>query len=202
MAFWLKLNTNLRQIVTSELPRLGGSWITAFFLVGLLVGFRNPAITRLRYFLLGCVAGADLRAGAGPNPAFRGIARDQLREPARAAGAAGVGLWRELVLPAAGPNAVCPSRNCATSSSASSAWSPACRWSLSSCRPRPIPVAYPPYYPPAIQTVAGWLKEKELAMSDIPWAVAWYGQRQCVWLTLKCTPGRQGPEHARGFLRH
>ena len=25
-------------------------------------------------------------------------------------------------------------------------------------------------------------------MSDIPWAVAWYGQRQCVWLTLKCAP--------------
>ena len=55
MAFWLKLNTNLRQIVTNELPKLGGSWVTAFFLVGLLVGFRNPAVTRLRYFLLGCV---------------------------------------------------------------------------------------------------------------------------------------------------
>ena len=41
--------------MTSELPKLGGSWITAFFLVGLLVGFRNPAVTRLRYFLLGCV---------------------------------------------------------------------------------------------------------------------------------------------------
>ena len=54
--------------------------------------------------------------------------------------------------------------------------------------PRTIPVAYPPYHPQAIQTVAGWLKEKELAMSDIPWAVAWYGQRQCVWLTLRCMP--------------
>jgi hypothetical protein len=54
--------------------------------------------------------------------------------------------------------------------------------------PKTNPVAYPPYYPPAIQTIAGWLKEKEMAMSDIPWAVAWYGQRQCVWLTLKCMP--------------
>ncbi len=53
-AFWLKFNSSLRQIVTSELPRLGGTWITAFFLVGLLVGFRSPTITRLRYFLLGC----------------------------------------------------------------------------------------------------------------------------------------------------
>ena len=55
MPFWIKLLTNARQIVQSELPKLGGSWITAFFLVGLLVGFRNPAVTRLRYFVLGCV---------------------------------------------------------------------------------------------------------------------------------------------------
>ncbi|HTV76074.1 MAG TPA: hypothetical protein VMD57_03675, partial [Candidatus Baltobacteraceae bacterium] len=45
------------------------------------------------------------------------------------------------------------------------------------------PVAYPPYYPPDIQRAAGWMKPDELMMSDVPWAVAWYGQRQCVWLT-------------------
>jgi hypothetical protein len=28
------------------------------------------------------------------------------------------------------------------------------------------------------------MKENELMMSDVPWAVAWYGRRQCVWLTL------------------
>ena len=62
------------------------------------------------------------------------------------------------------------------------------------------PVAYPPYYPPAIQTVAGWLKESELAMSDIPWAVAWYGQRQCVWLTLRCTPDTKDPNTHEDFF--
>jgi len=65
MAFWLKLNTNLRQIITNELPKLGGSWITAFFLVGLLVGFRNLALTRLRYFLLGCVLVLTLSQALG-----------------------------------------------------------------------------------------------------------------------------------------
>ncbi len=45
------------------------------------------------------------------------------------------------------------------------------------------PVSYPPYYPPDIQKAAGWMKGNELVMSDVPWAVAWYGQRQCVWLT-------------------
>ena len=28
------------------------------------------------------------------------------------------------------------------------------------------------------------MNQNELMMSDVPWAVAWYGQRQCVWLTL------------------
>jgi hypothetical protein len=45
------------------------------------------------------------------------------------------------------------------------------------------PVRYPPYYPPDIERTAGWMKPNELMMSDVPWAVAWYGQRQCVWVT-------------------
>jgi hypothetical protein len=47
--------TNLRQIVQNDLPKLGGSWITAFFLVGLLIGFRNPSLNRLRFFILMCL---------------------------------------------------------------------------------------------------------------------------------------------------
>jgi hypothetical protein len=50
--------------------------------------------------------------------------------------------------------------------------------------PRTNSVVYPPYHPPAIRQTAGFMKENELMMSDIPWAVAWYGNRQCIWLTL------------------
>jgi hypothetical protein len=46
------------------------------------------------------------------------------------------------------------------------------------------PLVYPPYYPPEIQQTANWMKPDELMMSDVPWAVAWYGDRQCVWNTL------------------
>jgi hypothetical protein len=53
------------------------------------------------------------------------------------------------------------------------------------------PVVYPPYYPPEIQTVSGWMTENELMMSDVPWAMAWYGNRQCVWLTLDWQDGFQ-----------
>ena len=53
---------------------------------------------------------------------------------------------------------------------------------LSFIPPRVHPLS-PPYYPPRIQQVARYLNEREMMMSDIPWAMAWYGERQCVWLT-------------------
>ena len=39
------------------------------------------------------------------------------------------------------------------------------------------------------------MNERELIMSDVPWAVAWYGDRPCIWLTLNVTPlsARVGP---------
>ena len=185
-AFWLKLNTNLRQIITSELPRLGGSWITAFFLAGLMLGFRSPAITRLRYFLVGCLVVLVLAQALG---------RTQLSEESPEINSEnllvllaplvlvyGVSLFYLLLEQMRLPF-------------------PQLRYlvigifSLVACLPmvfvflppRSTPVAYPPYHPQLIQMAARWLKEKELAMSDIPWAVAWYGQRQCVWLTLRCS---------------
>jgi hypothetical protein len=199
MAFWLKLNTNLRQIVTIELPKLGGSWVTAFFLVGLLVGFRNLAITRLRYFLLGCVLVLTLTQALG---------RTQLSEESPDINSEnllvllvplvlvyGVSLFYLLLEQMRLPF-------------------PELRYivvgifSLVACLPmvfvfvppKTLPVVYPPYYPPAIQTIAGWLKEKEMVMSDIPWAMAWYGQRQCVWLTLKCKPDSKDPSTHEDFF--
>jgi hypothetical protein len=37
------------------------------------------------------------------------------------------------------------------------------------------------------------MKTNELIMSDIPWAVAWYGDRQSVWLTLNATANPDNP---------
>ncbi len=47
-----KFFTNCREILQDGLPRLGGSWVTAFFLVGLLLPFRNPGLSRLRFFVV------------------------------------------------------------------------------------------------------------------------------------------------------
>jgi hypothetical protein len=51
-----------------------------------------------------------------------------------------------------------------------------------------FPLAYPPYHPAMIQMSANYLKKDELAMSDVPAAFAWYGHRQCVWLTPGVRP--------------
>jgi 4-amino-4-deoxy-L-arabinose transferase-like glycosyltransferase len=53
---WRKLLSGLREILEKQLPRLGGSWVTAFFLVGLLMPFRNPMLRRLRLFAVGCLS--------------------------------------------------------------------------------------------------------------------------------------------------
>jgi hypothetical protein len=50
--------------------------------------------------------------------------------------------------------------------------------------PRVVPIAYPPYYPPHLQEASQFLEPRELLLTDMPWATAWYGDRQSVWTPL------------------
>ena len=47
-----KLVSNARDIFLNELPKVGGSWISALFLAGLLLPLTAPAPARLRWFLI------------------------------------------------------------------------------------------------------------------------------------------------------
>jgi hypothetical protein len=47
-----------------------------------------------------------------------------------------------------------------------------------------------------IQQASGYLEPKELIMSDIPWATAWYGDRDSVWATLFAYEARGGEDLA------
>ncbi|MDR1192151.1 MAG: hypothetical protein LBK60_10920 [Verrucomicrobiales bacterium] len=48
---------------------------------------------------------------------------------------------------------------------------------------RPLPIAYPPYYPPIMQVLYKQLLESnELQACDMPWAGAWYCDRLSLWL--------------------
>jgi len=183
-----KLLANLKEIVQTEVPNLGGNWIGAFFLVGLMVRFSNLTASRLRYFVLMCLAvllvaqalghthlseesrqinSENLLVLASPLVLLYGVSffyllLDQVYLPIRELRFVIIGAFCVIgCLPMV--FALIPGGN-------------------------KSPLSYPPYHPPTIQKSASYAKPEESTMSDIPWAVAWYGQRQCVWLTPKMQP--------------
>jgi hypothetical protein len=178
-----KLSANGQHILTNDLTRLGGSWATLLFWAGLLLSFRSVAVRRLRYFLLLCLGTFFVVQALGQtqlsveSPDVN--SENLLVLLAPLVFIYGVGLFFTLLeqmnLPV--PQLRYPIL---------------AGFAVLSCLPmifvmlppKTSPVAYPPYYPPEIQQTAGWMQEGELTMSDVPWAVAWYGRRQCVWLTL------------------
>lgn len=185
---WKKLYVNAREVLEKNLPELGGSvWLSVFFVAGLLVGFRRPALRRLRHFLLFSFGALLIAQALGrsqltadspginsenllvlllPLVVIYGVSMffvllDQIQFPAVELKIYSRGLHGLLV----------------------------CLPLLSAVLlARTPPVVYPPCHPPVVQQAASWLKPDEWLMSDIPWAVAWYGNRPCVWLSLSATP--------------
>ncbi len=46
-------------------------------------------------------------------------------------------------------------------------------------------VQWPPYVPPFISLLGDWVdRPDEVLCSDMPWAVAWYADRKCLWLPI------------------
>lgn len=48
--------------------------------------------------------------------------------------------------------------------------------------PSGMRVQWPPYVQPYIAILGTWTNEKEIIMSDMPWAVSWYADRRSLWL--------------------
>jgi hypothetical protein len=48
--------------------------------------------------------------------------------------------------------------------------------------PRRGPFPYPPYIPPYTRAFAQWFDRNDIGCSDLPWAMAWYGDRRTLWL--------------------
>jgi 4-amino-4-deoxy-L-arabinose transferase-like glycosyltransferase len=177
-----KLLANARTIWLNDLPKLGGNWVSAFFLVGLLMPFRNPALGRLRLFVLGSLAlmflvqavgqshvsndapeinSENLLAILAPLVFVYGVSLfytllDQLQLMSLDARGAAVGLF--IVL-ASAPLVM-------------------------SLLVGHVSSPNNPYSPLAVRWVARLLRPEEFMVSDIPAAVAWYGDRQCGWLPL------------------
>ncbi len=51
--------------------------------------------------------------------------------------------------------------------------------------PGNAPIHFPPYLPGVLRAFEGWTKPDEVIVSDMPWAVSWYGNRKALWLPDK-----------------
>lgn len=178
-----KLFVNGREIVDQHLPQAAGNWIAALFLGALLVPYRNPSIGRVKLFVVMTVLVLLIVQAMGKTAysdhaprinsenllvivtplffifgcAFFFTLLDQL----------------ELAFPWL--------RTLIVSTLVLVLSLPLIFRLLP---PRTLPGNYPPYWPPIIQEAAGWMGKEEMMITDMPWAVAWYGQRQAVWLPL------------------
>jgi 4-amino-4-deoxy-L-arabinose transferase-like glycosyltransferase len=177
-----KFLVNTGDILGNDLPRLGGNWVCAFFLCGLLLPYRSPALRRLRYFLIWSLA---LMAVA------QALGRTHLSTDAP-------GINSENLLVLIGPLVVVFGTGVLlTLLDQVSHPDPKARgvlvviFALVMCMPLLLDLIGPPsqpvispYSPSHVQKTAAMMNQDELMMSDIPWAVAWYGARPCLWLTL------------------
>jgi hypothetical protein len=187
-----KLLGGLREILENPLVRLGGNWACALFLAGLLVPFRRPVLNRLRLFLVGSLMVLAVVQGLGrtelsaEQPAWTG--ENLLIVVAPLLLLFGVSLFYMLSDPYAARD---PGMRRATSALFLLMVSAPFLGAL--LRPVPSALAYPPYHPRMIQEKASQIDRGEWMMTDIPWAVAWYGDRQSAWLSLRY---RENPDLA------
>ena len=182
-----KLLRNSAEIAENQIPFIGGSWLSCLFLAGLLVPFTNKSLNRMRIFVvLAIVVLAIIQA----------VSRSYLSDYSPVINSQnllvvltplvfifGVGLFflllDQLNLNFAGAQfymcLLVGGLACLT-------------LLFRVLPPRESPVAYPPYSPPLIQRVGSWFESDELLMSDMPWAVGWYGDKKCLWLTRNLEP--------------
>jgi hypothetical protein len=187
-AMWLtpyvqKLSGNARELLNGDLLKTGATWVGALFFAGLFLRFRSPGTRRVRYFLLMCL---------GIFIIVQSLGRTQLSEVSPEINSEnllvllvpltiifGAGFFFTLLDQMTLP--LNQLRYAIIGGFAALCLLPLV---FALLPPKTGPVVYPPYYPPEFQQVSNWMKPDELMMSDVPWAIAWYGNRQCVWLTL------------------
>lgn len=187
-AYWImpyktKLMQNLRTILPGDVLSMGGGWMSVLFLAGLLLGLRNLTARRLRYFTMACL-GVFILVSALGRTQWTSISPDLNTENPLVMLTPlvmifGVAFFLTLLNQMNVP--VAQIRYGVIGLVALLACQPLI---MTLTQPRVTPIVYPPYYPPEIQKFSNWMHPDELMMSDIPWAVAWYGDHQCTWTTI------------------
>jgi hypothetical protein len=184
---WRALSTkfliNARVVLVNNLRLVGTDFLVLFFGAGVLYGFRRRDVSRLRGLVLGLIVMAII--------AMSLIGSD----PERSGPDVGGGNLLVLLLPIIAiygtaffyllldrvPFRIKLTRGMAVGGFVLLNVSPMI---FSLLPPRQGMFPYPPYMAPVERTVSSQFEPDALACSDLPWAVAWDGERRTVWLPL------------------
>jgi len=178
-----KLLAGVKDIFENPLPRLGGNWFAAFFLAGLLVPFRSAILGRLRVFVV---------LALGVLLVVQSLGRTEVSSDSAVTGENllivlaplilmyGAGLFQNLSERFSAPE---PGAWLVTVSTFLVVMTAPLLLTL--VRPMFSSAPSSPYQPKTIQEKASQIDRSDWLMTDIPWAVAWYGERQSVWLSLR-----------------
>jgi len=185
-AYWVvpygrKLLDGLQFIFQGELFRVFG-WSCVLFFAGLLLALRSAASRRLRYFTLMSLGVLILAEAVGRTHLFI-LTPDYNSENLLILLLPIVVIFGVVSFLALLQQLEIPSLEVLFTSAALLVllvWLPL----LTTFSSKAQTVSYPPYYPPDIQKICGWMEREDLLMSDIPWAVAWYGHQPCAWTTI------------------
>jgi hypothetical protein len=177
-----KFVDGIAAISKGGLLQLGGGWLGMLFFTGLLVILPRDGARRLRYFVLMCLGVFLIVEPLGRTqlsvitPEINSENLLVLLTPFVAIFGTGffLALLNQLELPAL------LARGIALIALLMLVWQPLTNTLLTSR----APTTYPPYDPPDLQKFSNWMQPGELLMSDIPWAIAWYGDRPCAWQSL------------------
>ncbi|MFZ2641296.1 MAG: glycosyltransferase family 39 protein [Verrucomicrobiia bacterium] len=167
--------------VCTDSPWAGGAWLSvAAFVAAICYRFRRPQANHLKWFMVGCALlwfTVMCAVGVEPPPDGSMAQAGNLLMyglPLMAVFAAAmICIWLDTL-----QNPAPLHRHVAIVILAVAAVLPT---ALRMAGP-PAGRMQPPYYPPALAQIAGGLEPQEFMVSDQPWAVAWYGDRCCVWL--------------------
>lgn len=192
---WVKMAGNAETILRNEVPRLGGNWFSAFLLVGLMLPFGDVRMNRYRWFLLASIltlifAQALIRTQA--STLSPGLTSENLL----AWFAPVAFLYAAVAFRRALEVFEFPFPLAKTLTQVSAIFLCSLPLLISILPPKMPVMASPPYYVPAIRQLSGYLPENSFVMSDMPWAIAWYGKHTSVLLTL-----RTGQEPKEDFFR-
>jgi 4-amino-4-deoxy-L-arabinose transferase-like glycosyltransferase len=178
-----KFVTGARTHLIQSVKQIGSDFFIFFFAVGLMYGFRRRDATRLRATVLGglgCAIFAMALIGSPPErsrPEVYGGDLLVLFLPLVAV--FGIAFFYLLLDRIAFRMPL--TRACAVGVFALLNVAPMIFTILP---PRRAAFPYPPYYPPQTRAVAEYFDKDEIGCSDLPWAMAWNGDRRTLWLPL------------------